>query len=221
MHEIEQLLWWLCYTEQSWDLEISVEKPIYFLKEELMLPIYLAQIIETEEEKQKMERLYDKYERLLYCVAFNYLKDAHRAEDAVHDTYLKIVDRLDSIDEIDSPRTKRYLVTITEHICINMMKRKSYKTEINGLGEKELIIAETTPSTYDNTEDIYFEKFDVAEIKAAISGLPQKLQNTLILYAVEGYSMKELAELDDCSVEAVKKRVQRARAKIIEALQVV
>ena len=186
-----------------------------------MLPIYLAQIIETEEEKQKLERLYDKYERLLYCVAFNYLKDVHRAEDAVHDTYLKIVDKLDAIDEIDSSRTKRYLVTVTEHICINMMKRKSYKTEINGLGEKELIIAETTPSTYDNTEDIYFEKFDVAEIKAAISRLPQKLQNTLILYAVEGYSMKELAELDDCSVEAVKKRVQRARAKIIEALQVV
>ena len=117
--------------------------------------------------------------------------------------------------------TKELLVTVTEHICINMMKRKSYKTEINGLGEKELIIAETTPSTYDNTEDIYFEKFDIAEIKAAISRLPQKLQNTLILYAVEGYSMKELAELDDCSVEAVKKRVQRARAKIIEALQVV
>ena len=68
---------------------------------------------------------------------------------------------------------------------------------------------------------VYFEKFDIAEIKAAISRLPQKLQNTLILYAVEGYSMKELAELDDCSVEAVKKRVQRARAKIIEALQVV
>ena len=184
-----------------------------------MIPLFIVQLIDNEYDRTKMERLYDEYEHLLYCVAYSYLKDSHRAEDAVHDTYLRIIDRLNKIDEIDSPQTKKYLVTITEHICINMIKRKSFKTEINGIGDKEAVIEETTPSTYDNTEDIYFEKFDVAEIKAAISRLPQKLQNTLILYAVEGYSMKELAELDDCSVEAVKKRVQRARAKIIESLQ--
>ena len=50
-----------------------------------MLPVWLAQAIETEEERSKMEQLYDEYERLLYSIAFRYMHDSFRAEDAVHD----------------------------------------------------------------------------------------------------------------------------------------
>jgi len=219
MYEIKQLLRWLCYTELTKGLETSVEKPVYFLKVALMLPILLVQIIETEEEKQKMERLYDEYEQLLYCVAFKYMHDKYRAEDVVHDTFLKIIDRLDSINEIRCPQTRAYLVTITEHLCINMLKSKAYKTEQDAICEGEMGIAEIVPDKYNNAEDQIFEKDDVLIIKDALRKLPEKLQNTLILYAVEGYSMKEIAEIDNCSVEAVKKRIQRARMQILELVK--
>ena len=183
-----------------------------------MLPLYLSQIIDTEEEKTKMERLYDEYERLLYCVAYDFFHDRHRAEDAVHDTFLKIIDRLDSISEIKCPQTKNYLVTITKHICINTIKSKSYSSELSGIGS-EISISETISDSYVDAEDLYFEKQSVSTIKDALRKLPEKLQTTMILYAVDGYSMKEIADLDGCSVEAIKKRIQRARAQIVELIK--
>ena len=184
----------------------------------IMLPICLIQAIETEEQLSKMEQLYDEYERLLYCVAYEYFHDKHRAEDAVHDTFLKIIDRLDNIFEIKCPQTKNYLVTITKHICINLLKSKNYSSELTGI-DNDIVLAETIPNNYEDAEDLYFEKADVSAIKDALGELPERLQTTMILYAVDGYSMKEIAELDGCSVEAVKKRIQRARARIVELIK--
>ena len=155
---------------------------------------------------------------MLYCVAYKYLHDSHRAEDAVHDVFIKIIDKLDSIKEIKSPQTRKYLVVITEHICINVLKSKNYSVEMNMADDKDRIIAEAIPNNYDSTEERYLEKQDVADIKVAINKLPPKMQTAMILYAVEGYSMKEIADLDCCSVESVKKRIQRARAQIFDYL---
>ena len=47
-----------------------------------MLPFYL-QLLETEGEKQKFERLYERYRRLMHWIAVRILQDEHLAEDAV------------------------------------------------------------------------------------------------------------------------------------------
>ena len=150
-----------------------------------MLPIWLASAIETESDRNKMEQLYDEYERLLYSVALNYLHNSYKAEDAVHDTFLRIIDHLDKIDSTKSPRTRGFLVTVIENICINMLNSKSNTAEISvGLGDQMLV--EMLPDTYIGTEDSYFEKYEVSRIADAIHKLPDILCNSLLLYAVHG-----------------------------------
>ena len=184
-----------------------------------MLPIYLSQIIETEEEYNKMELLYNQYEQFLYYVAFKFLRDKHRAEDAVHDTFIKIADRLDAIHDVKCPRTKGYLVTIVENICINQMKSKAYRIEKSSSDINEKAFCETVPDRYEETEDRYMLYENFKSVKIALGNLPKKLQNTMTLYALEGYSMREIASIENCSIEAVKKRIQRARAQIIETIK--
>ena len=58
------------------------------------------------------------------------------------------------------------------------------------------------------------KKKDAETILDALRKLPKILRDTMFMYAVEGLSMKEIASVDDCSVEAVKKRIQRARTQI-------
>ena len=96
--------------------------------------------------------------------------------------------------------------------------RNIHSSEVAGIGS-EISISETISDSYVDAEDLYFEKQSVSTIKDALRELPEKLQTTMILYAVDGYSMKEIADLDGCSVEAVKKRIQRARAQIVELIK--
>ena len=183
-----------------------------------MLPVWLEQAIETEEERSRMEQLYDEYERLLYSIAFRYMHDSYRAEDAVHDTFIKIVDHLDSISEVKCPQTRGFLVTIVENICLNMLTRKSYTSEVYETDEDGRLIIETLPDPYTNTEDIYSNKYEISRVTHAIKQLPEKLQDTMILYAAHGYTMKEISEIQGCSIETVKKRIQRSREKIRKIL---
>jgi len=81
-----------------------------------MLTVLLA-LIDTPEEKKRFEELYYQYERLLYFIAKQRLGDVHLAEDAVNETFIRVIRHFDGIDEIDSPRTKRYLVVILKNVC--------------------------------------------------------------------------------------------------------
>lgn len=56
-----------------------------------MLAIYLS-MLETNEEKNQFEQLYIKYKQDMYAVAYGILKNKEDAEDAVHQSFLKIAD---------------------------------------------------------------------------------------------------------------------------------
>ena len=179
-----------------------------------MLPLWLAQAIETEEDRSKMEQLYDAHQRLMYSVAFRYLHDEYKAEDAVHDAFLRVIGILDKIDDPKCPQTRGLLVVIVEHICIDILKSKSYTAEVHPLDDGKQFYSGEVPDYYLDTVDEYAERCDAETILDALRKLPKILRDTMFMYAVEGLSMKEIASVDDCSVEAVKKRIQRARVQI-------
>ena len=52
----------------------------------------------------------------------------------------------------------------------------------------------------------------------AVYRLPNRMKDTVILYAVGGYSVRETAEILKISEEAVKKRLQRGRKILKEVL---
>ena len=179
-----------------------------------MLPVWLAQAIETEQDRSKMEQLYDEYEQLLYRVALSYLHDEYKAEDAVHDVFLKLIDHLDGIETVRCPQTRRFLVIMVKNICINMLGSKSSRAEVYIANDRGQQYVEALPDPYSNTEDAFCEQYEVTKVAEAVRTLPQLLRNTITLYAGDGYTMKEIAEIEGCSVETVKKRIQRARTQI-------
>ena len=67
-------------------------------------------LLETEEEKTKFELLYEQYRKLMKYIAFGILHDEYLAEDAVHDTFLKLTKYLDNIEDTRSSKTKSFIV---------------------------------------------------------------------------------------------------------------
>lgn len=55
--------------------------------------IYM-QMIETEEERDDFEKLYQEYRNLMFYAANQILHNEHDAEDAVHHAFMKIAENM-------------------------------------------------------------------------------------------------------------------------------
>lgn len=66
-------------------------------------------LLDTEEERRKLTILYKCYRDALFFSAKMILKDEGRAEDAVHETYLKLLNCLDKVRKEDYRTLDRYL----------------------------------------------------------------------------------------------------------------
>ena len=172
--------------------------------------IYLS-LLDSREDKNKFTQLYNTYRYTMLYTADNILQDKGLAEDAVHDAFLRIAKNLHKTGAVDSPRTKAFVVIIVRNIALTMAKQRGRSV----LFEDEKMI----DSVADNTNDRDFDRMNYEDMLAAVRNLPVTYRDVLYLNVVEGYSTKEISQILEISVEAVKKRLQRGRRLLIETLQ--
>lgn len=58
--------------------------------------MYMA-LLDTEEQRDKFEYIYQKYRGFMYHVAMQTLGDHYLAEDAVHETFLDLIRIIDDV----------------------------------------------------------------------------------------------------------------------------
>ena len=63
------------------------------------------------------------------------------------------------------------------------------------------------------------EAKDYSELYAAVNSLKEELRLPVILYYIEDFSVREIAQILEISEGAVQKRLARARGKLRQELQ--
>lgn len=165
--------------------------------------IYL-EMIETPEDKDKMDELYQYYRNLMFSVARKIVGNDKDAEDAVGNAVVKIIENLEKISEIKCPKTKSYVVTIVKNKArdINRWKNRHPQVEIS-----------------EGLQGEYVEYDGGDELTQCILKLPDRYRDWMMSrYGANGEvcSMEETAELFDLSMEAAYKLDQRAKKKLEE-----
>lgn len=61
--------------------------------------LFYMTMLESEREKDKFQRIYQRYYQPMYHVALQILGDVPGTQDCVHDAFLKIISRMDQIPE--------------------------------------------------------------------------------------------------------------------------
>ncbi len=173
--------------------------------------IYLS-LIDTEEEKSKFEQVYNSYKHTMFYVAKSILKDDYLSEDAVHNAFISIAKNMDKISQVDSNRTKGYVLVIVRNISLNMLKKQNKTVDIEDFEENMTDDA--------NLEDEVLSKLSVDLIVEEITNLPVIYKDILYLSYVEELKTQEISRLINISNEAVKKRLQRGRKKLIGNLKI-
>ena len=70
---------------------------------------------------EKFIQLYELYYQDLLRYAISIVKSHSAAEELVHDAYVKILKRIEDIEEPASARTKRYLVNTVRNTCYDYL----------------------------------------------------------------------------------------------------
>lgn len=168
--------------------------------------IYL-EAIGTKEEKTKFERIYIKYRKIMFYTAERILNDRHMAEDAVHQAFLRIINHMEKIDEADCHKTKAFLVIITEHIAIDIYRKRKQEDTLS-FDEFEIYISGGAS----------FEDEVIDEVSEAVLKLPINYSTVLKLKFYLGYSDFEIAKILDITEDNVRQRISRAKKKLSELL---
>ncbi len=173
-----------------------------------MLFFYLS-ALETQEEKTKFEQLYQHYRKLMKYIAFNILHDEYLAEDAVHDSFLKLLKYLNNIDDVASAKTKSFIVIVTESVCKDAYAKRKHEHMINFEDSEPLLIQ----------EDTCLQHFTLRMITDKIKQMPDIYRHILVLKYIHGYNSKEIAEILGLNDAVVQKRLERARRELTVLLR--
>lgn len=160
--------------------------------------VYLS-MIDTPEDRSKFERLYIEYRDVMYHVAFKILQNEQDAEDAVHQAFLKIAEKIEKVDGTICARTQGYMITIVENKAIDMYryKQKHQTLELRD-DDAGLIIEYNGPNM----------------LTKCMAKLPAKYRTVLLLRHYHGFSPKEIAKKMGTSEANVKKIDHRAKLKL-------
>lgn len=173
--------------------------------------------ISDESNHDKIEKLFYKYHdgmlryaqrKLLYCNNSDYV---HNAEDAVQNTFVKIVKK---IDEIDFSKGERFVKSLVFSYLIS---------EIYKILKKNKVFLEFDEEIYPNEDYNIIDELDMQEnyekVVKAVEELDEKYSTTLFLYFNKEMSIKEIANMMGISEKTVYTRFERGKKLLINKIK--
>jgi RNA polymerase sigma-70 factor, ECF subfamily len=177
----------------------------------------------SEKDPVTIDGFIGQFSRPLFGVILNYTKNPADAEEILQDTFLKIINKIDTFRE-GSP-----LWPWMRRIAINnaiMWLRKNKPKQDKTLNIDDMTPAFTSQGEFANPifswtldpEDLYMNTELAGELYNAIQSLPGEYRIPLILRDVEGYSLKQISSLIQLKEPTTKTRIHRARSFVRERI---
>ena len=171
------------------------------------MSIYLdfdAQLcLELQEGKEEaFAQLFGQYSRLLYTLAYRFLKSGEEAEDAVQYTFMKLWEERKKLNFQNGVRSLLY--TIMKNYILNELRHK------NLVHEKNYQMAQRAEETDDGFLDEYEEQNLREQLILAINKLPSQKSMICMMKLKRGLSNQEIAAQMHITVATVKTHYTQA-----------
>ncbi len=149
--------------------------------------------------------LYNHYSGELLAIAMRYMKSRQEAEDVLQEAYIKVFKNLASFDQRASLKT--WLTRIVINTALNML-RKEHRVVNWDLAEIANVKTDILP----------LQNYQFDELLSFIHQLPAGCKAVFNLYAIEGYSHKEIGEMLKVSEGTSKSQYFRAKGLLQEII---
>jgi RNA polymerase sigma factor (sigma-70 family) len=143
--------------------------------------------------------LYEKYCRKMIVVCLRYSKTTAEAEDIVQEGFVKVFQGIKDFRQ--EARLDTWITRIMVNTALNAQRKKLYLYPM--VDVTEIILPEVEMS---------ISGIHVSQLLEMIQALPQGCQIVFNLFAIEGYSHKEIAEMMGVSEGTSKSQFARAKS---------
>jgi RNA polymerase sigma-70 factor, ECF subfamily len=149
---------------------------------------------------------------LAYRVARGVLRNTADAEDVAQEALLRAYKSFHRLRERN--RFRGWLVRIAFRLALDRLRSARRREQRDQLWSQP---AHLPPAA--SAEDIAVSNQFQGHLERALDELPEKLRLVLLLSAMEGYTIDEIAEIVGVPVGTVKSRIFLARKKLAEKLR--
>lgn len=175
-----------------------------------MIAFYLS-VIDTDAEKEKFTEVYETWRKAMYYAALKVTHDHGLAEDALQDAFLYIAKNIRKLGDPQSAETKAYLIMTADSQAKKLLRKRREIIDID--------LAEAAAVNGGDVEDAFFDSLDEEDLRRKIEALPEEYRTPLLLFYAKGFSGREIAEMLGMKEPTVRKRVERAKKLLAEALK--
>lgn len=174
--------------------------------------IYL-QAIQNESDRNQVEEIYHKYASTMLYTAQSILKDKYRAEDAVSQAFIKIIDNLQKFSFESCYKTKGLIVIIVKNICYDILKSEKYTKAASDDLENVPDVTGDIPLEHMLTEE------DYGSVRACLNNLTGTFKDILRLKYVYEYTNADIAKILGISESNARMRLHRAKLALMQELK--
>jgi len=160
----------------------------------------------VKRERSAQQCLYDTYSSKMYAICYRYTKSSMEAEDVLVTAFTKIFERIEQFKGEGSFEGWIRRVVVNEALTWLRRNRSMYL-------ETELEAADREPD-YASISD----QLEAEDLLKMIQELPTGYRMVFNLYAIDGYSHKEIADQLGISENTSKSQLSRARMHLQKLL---
>jgi len=144
---------------------------------------------------REIAEIYERHKMTVYRVCFSYMKNETDTEDAVQETFIRLI-KSDKAFE-NEEHEKAWLIRVAANLCKNTLRHWWRKRE--------------NLEDYNNLPGQ--ENIEVDDVFNAVMSMPDKYKTTVYLYYYEGYNSVEISSI-------LKKPQSTIRSHLLEARKI-
>ncbi|CAK7072248.1 RNA polymerase sigma factor [Parabacteroides sp. APC149_11_2_Y6] len=160
------------------------------------------QLIESckKGERLAQKELYDTYSRKMMGVCLRYVNDRETARDLLQDGFVKVFTSMDSYTGLGS--FEGWLRKIFVNCALEYLRKSDVLREAADLDNSAELV---------NPDSSVISEMSAAELMKLVQQLPAGFRAVFNLFAIEGYSHKEIGEMLDITESTSRSQFTRAK----------
>lgn len=156
--------------------------------------------------------IYNRHKSQIYNYTLKMVSDRMTAEDIVQTVFMRFYENFNSLRSMNAS-TAWLFTTARNEIYMPYRKKKTRSEQYN---PEDISVAEGLPT--DLPDELYHQQELCEQIHEVLKTVPDGQRETFLLREYGGLSYDEIAKVMDCEAKAVKSRLHKARAKLIEKI---
>jgi len=179
--------------------KVTVE-PEFNVKEAL-----LTELCQKNDSKAQ-EILYNRYANIMMRICLRYMKEEQTAEDVMIGGFVKVFNKISTFEFRGAGSLDGWIKRIMVNESLMALRKR----------KKELVGLEVV---HQKSEEACIEsKFNQEDIFKVVQNLPKGYRTVFNMYAIEGYSHKEIAAYLKISENTSKSQLSKARSSLKKSL---